>query len=170
MNAAHLHLVLTHFPIVGTAIGIGILIYGQLVKNSAIKKVSYGIFIVMAILTIPVFQTGEGAEETVEHLAGVSEELIEKHEELAEKAIWLMAFLGVLSVVNLFVSLKNYPLAKVLGLITLIVSLGTFGLFAKVGNLGGQIRHSEIRILNTGNQNPQSESHHEENEHEEDHD
>ena len=36
---------------------------------------------------------------------------------------------------------------------TLIVSLGTFALFAKVGNLGGQIRHSEIRTNTTAFQN-----------------
>jgi len=32
----------------------------------------------------------------------------------------------------------------------LIISLATFGLFAKVGNLGGQIRHTEIRSNNAG--------------------
>ena len=41
----------------------------------------------MAVLTIPVFLTGEETEESVEHLAGVSHDLIEEHEELAEKAI-----------------------------------------------------------------------------------
>lgn len=168
MDATHLHLILTHFPIVGTAIGIGILLYGQLVKNNVIKKVAYVTFVAMAILTIPVFLTGEGAEETVEHLAGVSEHLIEEHEELAEKAIWLMLFLGILSLISLFVTIRNYSMAKVIGLITLVVSIGTFGLFAKVGNLGGQIRHSEIRTSNTGNQSDQSENDNGEIEHDED--
>jgi uncharacterized membrane protein len=145
MDAAHLHLLLTHFPIVGTIIGIGILAYGQLSKNDEIKKVALGTFILMAILTIPVFLTGEGAEETVEHMAGVSEQLIENHEELAEIAIWLMGFLGILSLVNLFAIIKKFPFAKSISLITLIVSLGTFGLFAKVGSTGGEIRHTEVR-------------------------
>jgi uncharacterized membrane protein len=145
MDAAHLHLLLTHFPIVGTIIGIGIMAYGQLSKNDEIKKVALGTFILMAILTIPVFLTGEGAEETVEHMAGVSEQLIENHEELAEIAIWLMGFLGILSLVNLFAIIKKFPFAKSISLITLIVSLGTFGLFAKVGSTGGEIRHTEVR-------------------------
>ena len=34
-----------------------------------------------------------------------------------------------------------------------IVSLGTFGLFAKVGSTGGEIRHSEIRTSNVNNDN-----------------
>ena len=82
MDATHLHLILTHFPIVGTIIGVGILAYGQFSKNNGIIKVALITFILMAIFTIPVFLTGEESEETVEHIAGVSERLIGDHEEL----------------------------------------------------------------------------------------
>lgn len=153
MDATHLHLILTHFPIVGTIIGIGILAYGQFLKNDEIKKVALVTFVLMAILTIPVFLTGEEAEETVEHVAGVSEQLIENHEELAEKAIWLMGLLGVLSLISFFAIIKKLSFAKTISLITLIVSLGTFGIFAKVGSTGGEIRHSEIRTTNINNDN-----------------
>jgi len=152
MDGTHLHLILTHFPIVGTIIGIGILAYGHFFNNDETKKVALVTFVLMAILTIPVFLTGESAEETVEHIAGVSEQLIENHEELAEKVIWLMGLLGVLSLITLFAIIKNLPFAKMITLITLFVSLATFGLFAKVGNIGGEIRHSEIRTTN-GNTN-----------------
>lgn len=152
MDATHLHLILTHFPIVGTIIGIGILIYGQILKKIEIQKVALVTFIVMALLTIPVFLTGEEAAETVENIAGVSEQLIENHEELAEKAIWVMGLLGVLSLISLVAILKKVSFSKTLTLITLIVSIVTFGLFAQVGNLGGQIRHSEIRTDSNINQ------------------
>jgi uncharacterized membrane protein len=153
MDATHIHLILTHFPIVGTMIGIGILAYGQFSKNDEIKKVALVIFVLMAILTIPVFLTGEEAEETVEHIAGVSEQLIENHEELAEKAIWLMGLLGILSLINFFAIVKKLSFAKTISLITLIVSLGTFVHFVKVGSTGGEIRHSEIRTTNLDNDN-----------------
>ncbi|MBT6686200.1 MAG: hypothetical protein HOB05_07740 [Bacteroidetes bacterium] len=152
MDATHLHLILTHFPIIGTIIGIGILAYGQFSKNDEIKKVALVTFVLMAILTIPVFLTGEEAEETVEHIAGISEQLIENHEELAEKAIWLMGLLGALSLISFYMINKKLSLAKTITLITLVVSLATFGLFAQVGNLGGQIRHSEIRTENDNGQ------------------
>ena len=153
MDSTHLHLTLTHIPIVGTIIGIGILAYGQFSKKGEIKKVALVTFMVMAILTIPVFLTGAEAEETVEHIAGVSEQLIENHEELAETAIWLMGLLGILSLINFFAIIKKLSFTKTISLITLIVSLGTFGLFAKVGNTGGEIRHSEIRTSNVNNDN-----------------
>ncbi len=124
--------------------------HGQFSNNNTTKKVALVIFILMAILTIPVFLTGEEAEESVEHLAGISENLIEDHEELAEKAIWLMGFLGAFSLVGLISMVRKLSFAKTVTLITLLISLATFGVFAKVGNLGGQIRHSEIRANSTG--------------------
>ncbi len=145
MDATHIHLILTHVPIVGTLIGIGILAYGYFSKNDDIKKVSLMLLFLMALVTIPVFISGEKAEHSVEHLAGVSEVFIEEHEELAEKAIWLMGLMGLLSISGFIALQKNLPFAKILTMSTLVVSLLTFGIFAKVGNLGGQIRHSEIR-------------------------
>ena len=153
MNPTHLHLMLTHFPIVGTIIGIGFLSYGQLTKSDDIKKAALATFVLMAILTIPVFLTGNEAEETVENLAGVSEQVIENHEELAEKAVWLMGLLGILSAINFFVILKKMSIAHTLSLITLVTSLGTFALFAKVGNEGGKIRHTELTISEINNPN-----------------
>jgi uncharacterized membrane protein len=145
MDATHLHLILNHFPILGTLFGMGLLAYGIFAGNKSIKHAALVTFVLIALISIPAFLTGEGAEETVEHLPGVSEALINEHEELAEKAIWLMGFLGVLSLINLFLSLKNKTGAKILSIITLVLSLATFGVMAQVGNLGGQIRHTEIR-------------------------
>ena len=40
MNEAHLHMVVNHFPIIGTILAIGILIAGLLSKNSSIINTS----------------------------------------------------------------------------------------------------------------------------------
>lgn len=145
MNLAHLHLMLNHFPILGALFGMGLLAYGIFAKNKSIQNAAYVLFVIIALISIPAFLTGEGAEEAVEHLSGVSENLIHEHEEWAEKAIWLMGFLGVLSLFSLFFSIKNKSGAKILSIITLVVSLATFGIMAQVGNIGGQIRHTEIQ-------------------------
>ncbi len=145
MDSAHIHLILNHFPIIGTIIGAGVLFYGLISKNNTINKVALIIFIAMAIISIPVFLTGEGAEETVEHIIGVSENLIENHEEFAEIAIWFMMFLGILALINLIAIFRKHPYTRIITLITFVLSLVTFGIFAQVGNLGGQIRHSELR-------------------------
>jgi uncharacterized membrane protein len=148
MDTTHLHLILTHFPIIGTIIGVFILAYGYFFKKESITKVALVTFVAMSMLTIPVFLTGEQAAETVENIAGVSEAIIEEHEELAEKAIWLMGFLGIISLFSLWAMIKKMPFSRTITLITFVVSIATFALFSQVGNLGGQIRHSEIRDAN----------------------
>ncbi len=159
MDAAHWHLILTHFPIVGTIIGSGMMAFSYLIKSKELKKVALVTFVLMAIFTIPVYYTGEEAEAIVEHIAGVSEQQIEIHEKLAEMAVWLMGFLGLLSLINYFVLIKRTSFAKTLSLITLIVSLGTSIFLAKLGNTGGEIRHSEIRKNNENNNRYENHEH-----------
>jgi uncharacterized protein YacL len=145
MDATHIHLILSHFPIIGTVIGTGILAFGLYSNNMTTKNVAFVTFIFMAILTIPVFLSGEEAEEVVENMAGISENLIEEHEDLAEIAIWIMGVLGGISIVSFYTTFKNLSFAKAMAMITFLISIVTFGFFAKLGNLGGLIRHSEIR-------------------------
>jgi len=109
----------------------------------------------MSLMTIPVYLTGDGAEEAVEHLADVTKSSIDVHEELAEKAIWLMGILGLTSLIGIYAIAKKLSFSKMLSLIILFISLATFGLFARVGYLGGQIRHTEII---TNNNNVQSDN------------
>ena len=149
MNGAHIHLLLTHIPITGTIIGVGILVYGLYANNDSIKKVALVTFILMAMITIPVFLSGEEAEEVVENITGISEDIIEEHEEFAEKAIWFMGLSGIFSLISLFAIIKKLSFARATTIVALISSLLTAGFFVRVGFLGGQIQHSEIRANNT---------------------
>ena len=97
----------------------------------------------MALVAIPVFLTGEPAEESVENLPGVSEAIIGQHEEAAELAFWVMEALGVFSLFAFFI--KGEGGRKAVVGATFALSLATFGLMAYTGYLGGQIRHTEIR-------------------------
>lgn len=141
MDSTHLHLVLNHFPIIGTLVGIGIMIYGYFTRSIETQKAALLTWVLMALIAIPVFVTGEPAEESVENLAGVSEGLIERHESLAKSALIAMEALGAIALITLFVGVSK----KTLLLITFALSLITFGLMARTGYLGGQIRHTEIR-------------------------
>ena len=145
MDATHLHLLLNHFPIVGTVLGVGVMAYGYLTSSDQVKKTALWTWVLMALAAIPVFLTGEPAEESVEELAGVSEALIHEHEEAAELAIWLMEALGALSLVTLVLGKTKATLSKPLVLVSTVLGLVVFGAMARTGYLGGQIRHTEIR-------------------------
>ena len=145
MNDAHLHLIVNHFPIIGTIFGFGILIAGLVLKNKTLMNTSYVLFIVAAIFAAISMATGEGAEELVEDMPNVGKQIIHEHEELAEKLAILLYVLGGLSLVGLYLNFKNHAKAKLLSF--LILGIATAGLFLvqKVGTSGGEIRHTEIR-------------------------
>ena len=148
MDGTHVHLLLNHFPIIGTLIGTLLLIYSFLKKEIKIQQISLAIIFVMAALAIPVFLTGETAEEAVENLPGVMKSVIHEHEEASEVAFWVMMATGLLALISIGMQMLETGFAKTLIIITLILSIVSSGLMARAGYLGGQIRHTEI----TGNQ------------------
>ena len=146
MNDAHLHLLVNHFPIIGTVFGLGILISGILLKNNSVKNTAYILFIVAAIFTALSMATGEGAEELVEDMPSVGKQIIHEHEEIAEKFTIIMYVTGFFGLLALYTSLKNHKLAKTFLYVTLAFSIFA-AVFAKsVGTTGGEIRHTEIRV------------------------
>ena len=152
MNDAHLHLLVNHFPLLGTLIATGILIAGILVRNNVVKNCAYFLFITSAICAIIAMNTGEGAEELVEDLPNIGHQIIHEHEEIAEKFAILMYILGGFSVLGLVANYKKHPKFKVLAIIIATLGLITFVIGTKVGTTGGEIRHTEIRSNSTPDQ------------------
>jgi len=146
MNTAHWHLVLNHLPIVGVIIGTLVLAAGFLRKgNSTVKNTALGIFVFAGLSAVPSYLTGEGAEEVVESLPGITEASIEAHEELAMVFLILAGILGAISVLTL--AAQRYKPKFVPGLYILILLFAAGVCYAgqKVGTSGGEIHHSEIR-------------------------
>ena len=145
MNDAHLHMVVNHFPIIGTIFGFVILIIGLALKNKTLQNTSYGLFVVAAIFAAISMGTGEGAEELVEDMPNIGKQIIHEHEELAEKLAVLLYVLGGLSLVGMYLNFKNHSKAKLLSFLILGIATAGLLLVQKVGTSGGEIRHTEIR-------------------------
>lgn len=144
MNPTHIHLLLNHFPIIGTLIGSTILLYSIIRKQNTGKITGAFIIVIMAIIAIPVFLTGEPAEDSVEHVTGISKALIHEHEEASEKAFWLMEITGVFSLLAIVAYKIKTAFAPKAFLVAFAFSSVTFFAMAWAGNLGGKIRHPEI--------------------------
>lgn len=144
MNQTHIHLLITHLPIFGSILGGLVLAQGLWTKSNQTKIASYTIFIISSIGAGIAYLTGEAAEETVENIQGVVEASIKQHEEFALFALISLIILGVASILGLFLTLKKSPLTRTVAFIILLISLISFGLVARTGFLGGQIRHTEI--------------------------
>ncbi|MEO0037168.1 MAG: hypothetical protein RIQ59_379 [Bacteroidota bacterium] len=145
MNDAHLHMVVNHFPIIGIILGLGILLFGIVLKNKSIINTAYGLLVVAALFAAGSMATGEGAEEMIEDLPTIGKGIIHEHEEIAEKFALLLYLLGAVSVAGIYLNFKNNTKSKLL--IYFAIVLASVGIFLaqKTGTSGGEIRHTEIR-------------------------
>ena len=144
MSTVHLHLLLNHVPVIGMIIGLCLLAWAVLRKDQGLGRVTLGLFAVLAVVALATFLTGEPAEEAVEGLAGVSEDVIERHEEAAMLATIALGVLGALSL-GALLRLRNRTFPRRTMVLFLALALVPAGMMAWTANLGGQIRHTEIR-------------------------
>lgn len=145
MNDAHLHMVVNHFPIIGTILGFGVLIAGMFFKNNSVKNTAYCLFIVGAIFAFASMATGEGAEEMVEDMPSVGKQIIHEHEEMAEKLAIVLYILGLASIAGLYTNIKNHAQAKLVSFLALTIAAVGIFLGKQTGTTGGEVRHTEIR-------------------------
>lgn len=145
MNDAHLHMVVNHFPIIGTILGLGILITGLILKNNSVKSTAYVLFVVAAIFALFSMGTGEGAEELVEDMPSIGKEIIHEHEEMAEKLALVLYALGVVSLAGLYLNYKKHAKANLVSFIAVITAIVSVFFATETGTTGGEIRHTEIR-------------------------
>lgn len=144
MSQVHLHLLITHLPIFGSILGALVLGYGIWTKSSQTKNAAYFLFIISAIGALIAYLTGEGAEDTVEKIQGISKKVIDQHEDTAVFALVSLIVLGTMSAIAFAINRYKPSLASTMSVIIFILSLVSFGLIARTGYLGGQIRHTEI--------------------------
>ncbi len=143
MNSVQIHLALTHVPVILSLVGLVMLIVALLMKNATVLNTSYIIIAVAGVAALPVYFSGESAEEAVEHAAGVSKSIIENHEEVAKLAMISIASAGIISLVAL-ISRRWVAASKILKIAVLLFAFTSGALMAQTAHLGGQIRHTEI--------------------------
>jgi hypothetical protein len=154
MNLAHIHLLLNHFPTVGTIIGIGLFLVGVAAKSDELKRASLVVFLGIALLTLPTYMSGNAAQEMICLVknktdpcidTGVSKALIEKHEGAALLAFIFMEFNGAFAWLGLWQFRRAARFHGGVLVAVALLSAITFGLMAQAANIGGEIRHPEIR-------------------------
>jgi hypothetical protein len=147
MNGAHAHLLVNHWPIVGFALAL------VLLCATIIRRGDRGMFLATIILlavagvgALAAHLTGEPAEEVIEHLPEITHDLIEAHEEAGFVATVIAGVTSLLAVILSILALRRQgPVPLVVLAILLLATVVTVGAMCWVGNLGGKIRHPEIR-------------------------
>lgn len=149
MNGAHWHLVVNHLPIIFPIVGVIVMITGLISKSEAVKRTAFMIFVFGALTAIAAMNTGEGAEEVVEKINGVTENIIESHEETAETFAILSYILGGISLLGLWTSFKQKTFSSLILISTLIFAFVVLFFAKQTATTGGEIRHTEIRSGNS---------------------
>lgn len=145
MNPAHVHLMLNHIPVLGAIASLALLVLADVKKDQSLSKLALQLMVLVALLTVPVYLSGEPAEEIVENLPGVSEPLVESHEDLAKFAFGSTIALGALAAWGVVAIRRNPAPVRKLWRVFEVAALANVVLMLIVANLGGQIRHTEIR-------------------------
>lgn len=145
MNDAHLHLLVNHVPVLGAVFAFLLGAYGLVRRQPDVVRAALLGLVLVGLGSVVAMQTGERAEEVVEHLNGVSEGRIYEHEEAAEVANYAAIAMGALAL-GVLVWQRGQPR---IGLpptgVLLVVALVVVVLMARAAALGGEIRHPEIR-------------------------
>jgi hypothetical protein len=163
LDLTHFHLLLNHFPTIGTIIGLGLFLMGLLGKSNELKEASLVVFLGIALLTIPTYITGNAAEEKIcgaippnapaaipcskpgAEPGAATKAMIGEHETAAMYALGFMEITGAFAWLGLWQMRRLARLPGWNAAVILLLTVFTFAVVTRAANLGGEIRHPEIR-------------------------
>lgn len=134
-----------HIPVLGVAFGLALLAWAASRRHDAFARLALVVFVLSAAVAIPTYLSGEPAEDVVESVASDIEQWVEPHEEAALVSIVLAEVLGGVAFVGLWFARRRPEVPRLVVIASLVLALATAGSLAWTANLGGLIRHSEIR-------------------------
>ena len=145
MSAVHVHLLLNHVPILGSFFGLALLAWGLVRRSDEVVRAAWLTWALSGLCVLPVFFSGEPAEDAVLGRPDVSEMFVERHEDAAKRALVASLALAALSLGALAAARGERRPSRPWTLATLVAGLVAAILLTVAGGLGGQIRHAELR-------------------------
>jgi hypothetical protein len=145
MDWIHLHLALNHLPVLGTPFLLCLLLWSWGKGQIVTLRFCLWLFVALAAASIAIKFTGDFASEKLANTPAFDRVLIDRHEQSADQATAGVFFMGIAAALALFLSRgKRHNTRWALAFVALL-ALITFALMLRTANLGGHIRHPEIR-------------------------
>ena len=141
----HLHIVLNHFPLIGSIFVLGLLITSACMKNDDMRRVSLILFVVLGLLAIPTYITGAAAAWAYQGRPDMSTQILDAHR---DAALLTLVFLGLTGTASWLVLWRErrYGRASNTGFCA-VLALGLLALLTTIeaGSLGGTVLRPELR-------------------------
>jgi len=145
VNLAHLHLLLNHVPTVGSVVALGLLLLALVRRNEHLEHAGLEVLFAIALLTLPAYISGVGAHEKLRDQPEISDHAIRVHHDAALAGFTVTEFAGFVAWIALWQSRRRGRPARALVPAATLLSIVALALMAQAANLGGEIRHPEIR-------------------------
>jgi len=126
-------------------IGGGLFLLSLIINSDDLKRASLAVLLGISLIAIPTYMSGNGAQDAIRSVPTVSKSLIEAHEGAALIGLAFMEVTGAFAWLALW---QFRRLARVPGwnlTVILVLTVVSFGFMARAANMGGEIRHEEIR-------------------------
>lgn len=142
MTPTQVHLMLNHFSVIGSMFGVVLLVVAMVRKSRELITLALASLLGVAMLSIPVYFTGEPAQEAIARQAAVPDEVVERHAQAAQFAFFSIEWVGALALAGLWL-FRTEPAPRWFLAILLVGSLLTAGVMVYTANQGRQIRHPD---------------------------
>jgi uncharacterized membrane protein len=142
---SHLHILVSVFPSFGLVFVLGFYIAGFRADNDGIRRTCLALFGILALLSVPIYLSGDGAMAMLAKNPRFSKEMMNTHYGWGMPALLVLVMTGIVAWVELWRSHRarrasNDPFHLVSGLA--IIALG---LTAVAGELGLEMNHRELQ-------------------------
>jgi len=146
---SHLHILISVFPAIGFAIGLGFYIAGLRTKNDFTRKTCLALFVLLGLLAIPIYISGAGAMTAAAANTRFNKDMIGPHYTWGLVALGVLVVTGIAAGVELLRSWQarrpaGDPFRAILGL-----SIVALVLSAAAGEFGFPINHREFELAVT---------------------
>src|SRR6476660_2851799 len=98
---SHLHILVSVFPTIGFAIGIGFYIAGLRTNNDLERKVCLALFALLGLLAIPIYVSGTGAMTAAATNTRFSKDMIAAHYNWGLGALAILVIAGLAAAIEL---------------------------------------------------------------------
>lgn len=146
-SGPHLHILLNHFPSIGTVIALGLFLASYRLKSEEVRRSSLVLFLIMGLLAIPTYISGAATKWAIQNNPGISADVISAHQDVALMAFVFLGLTGCLAWLALWQE-RRYSTAPTWNLIAVFVaSLTSLLYMTRAGNIGGHINHPELGTI-----------------------